>query len=164
MGCVCGRPSVVDDGRCQTTPPPASKLSAAVRREEEARKQQQQLQLQHARVGSRRREEVLERRRATMAMVAACQVRSPVPRAAEGEQVAAGWPPWLVAVAPEAVRGWLPRRAESFERLDKVSPPSLHCFAPPATSLHVLLCLLGRALEEPQYGLKLHVYVGNFGY
>lgn len=126
MGCVCGRPSVVDDGRCQTTPPPASKLSAAapglaaVRREEEVRKQQQ---LQHARAGSRR-EEVLERRRAMMAMAAACQVRSPVPRAVEGEQVAAGWPPWLVAVAPEAVRGWVPRRAESFEKLDKVRPPS----------------------------------------
>jgi hypothetical protein len=134
MGCVCGRPSVVDDDRCQTKPPPASKLSAAaagvaaVRREEEARKQQ--LQLQHARVGNRSREEVLERRRATMALAAACQVGSPVPRAAEGEHVAAGWPPWLVAVAPEAVRGWLPRRAESFERLDKVSPPSLLCFAP----------------------------------
>jgi hypothetical protein len=108
MGCVCGRPSVVDGGRCQTTPPPASKLSA-VRREEEARKQQK---IQHARAGSRR-EEVLERRRAM-----ACQVGSPV----DGEQVAAGWPPWLVAVAPEAVRGWAPRRADSFEKLDKVSP------------------------------------------
>ncbi|KAK3159813.1 hypothetical protein QOZ80_1BG0051380 [Eleusine coracana subsp. coracana] len=123
MGCVCGRPSVVDDGPCQTTPPPASKLSAAaagvaaVRREEEVLKQQQQLQ--HARVGSRR-EEVLERRRAMLAMAAACQARSPVPRTVEGEQVAAGWPPWLVAVAPEAVRGWVPRRAESFEKLDKI--------------------------------------------
>jgi hypothetical protein len=39
----------------------------------------------------------------------------------EGEQVAAGWPPWLVAVAAEAVRGWVPRRAESFEKLDKVT-------------------------------------------
>ncbi|RCV25135.1 hypothetical protein SETIT_5G142300v2 [Setaria italica] len=116
MGCVCGRPSsAFDDGQCRTTPPPAAKLSAAVRREEEARKQQQQ----HARTGSGR-EEALERRRAMMAMAAACQVRSPVPRAVEGEQVAAGWPPWLVAVAPEAVRGWVPRRAESFEKLDKI--------------------------------------------
>ena len=119
MGCVCGRPSsAFDDGQCRTTPPPAAKLSAAVRREEEARKQQQ-----HARAGSGR-EEALERRRAMMAMAAACQVRSPVPRVVEGEQVAAGWPPWLVAVAPEAVRGWVPRRAESFEKLDKVGPCS----------------------------------------
>ena len=43
-----------------------------------------------------------------------------IPKAAEGEQVAAGWPPWLSAVAGEAIRGWLPRRADSFEKLDKV--------------------------------------------
>ncbi|KAF8663280.1 hypothetical protein HU200_055890 [Digitaria exilis] len=117
MGCVCGRPSsAFDDGQRRATPPPPGKLSAAVRREEEARKQQQR---QHARAGSGR-EEAMERRRAMMAMAAACQVRSPVPRVVEAEQVAAGWPPWLVAVAPEAVRGWVPRRAESFEKLDKI--------------------------------------------
>ncbi|KAL5226981.1 hypothetical protein ABZP36_015246 [Zizania latifolia] len=115
MGCVCGRPAAVDDGRCGATPPPvaAAKLSAAgvamVRREEEARKQ-----------AAGGREEALERRRAAAMAMAACRVRSPVPRAVEGEQVAAGWPPWLVAVAAEAVRGWVPRRAESFEKLDKV--------------------------------------------
>ncbi|XP_047317159.1 probable serine/threonine-protein kinase At1g54610 [Impatiens glandulifera] len=38
----------------------------------------------------------------------------------EGEQVAAGWPPWLAAVAGEAIRGWIPRRADSFEKLDKI--------------------------------------------
>ena len=31
-----------------------------------------------------------------------------------------GWPDWLVNVAPEAVQGWAPRRADSFERLSKV--------------------------------------------
>uniref|UniRef100_A0A0D9UXZ8 [RNA-polymerase]-subunit kinase n=1 Tax=Leersia perrieri TaxID=77586 RepID=A0A0D9UXZ8_9ORYZ len=116
MGCVCGRPSAVDDG-----PPAAEKLSvtgvAMVRREEEARK--------HARGGGLRGEEAaaaaaMERRRAAAMAMAACRVRSPVPRAVEGEQVAAGWPPWLVAVAAEAVRGWVPRRAESFEKLDKI--------------------------------------------
>uniref|UniRef100_A0A0E0BYQ3 [RNA-polymerase]-subunit kinase n=1 Tax=Oryza meridionalis TaxID=40149 RepID=A0A0E0BYQ3_9ORYZ len=70
----------------------------------------------------RGREEAAERRRAAAAAMAmaACRVRSPVPRAVEGEQVAAGWPPWLVSVAAEAVRGWVPRRAESFEKLDKI--------------------------------------------
>ncbi|GKD54962.1 hypothetical protein Tco_1288349 [Tanacetum coccineum] len=43
-----------------------------------------------------------------------------VPRATEGEQVAAGWPPWLAAVAGEAINGWVPRRADSFEKLDKI--------------------------------------------
>lgn len=36
------------------------------------------------------------------------------------EHVAAGWPAWLTSVASEAVNGWLPRKAESFEKLDKV--------------------------------------------
>jgi cyclin-dependent kinase 12/13 len=36
------------------------------------------------------------------------------------EHVAAGWPAWLVNVAPKAVEGWLPRRANSFEKLAKV--------------------------------------------
>ena len=48
-----------------------------------------------------------------------------VPAAAAAEQLAAGWPPWLVAVAGEALRGWAPRRADTFEKLNKVggSPP-----------------------------------------
>lgn len=43
-----------------------------------------------------------------------------LPRAVEGEQVAAGWPSWLVAVAGEAIKGWTPRKADTFEKLDKV--------------------------------------------
>ncbi|KAL9382382.1 hypothetical protein Peur_025417 [Populus x canadensis] len=30
------------------------------------------------------------------------------------------WPQWLTAAAGEAVKGWLPRRADSFEKLDKI--------------------------------------------
>ncbi|ONM33174.1 hypothetical protein ZEAMMB73_Zm00001d041514 [Zea mays] len=43
-----------------------------------------------------------------------------VRRCMEGEQAAAGWPSWLSAVAAEAVHGWVPLRAESFERLEKI--------------------------------------------
>ncbi|KAJ1283777.1 hypothetical protein BS78_03G152500 [Paspalum vaginatum] len=43
-----------------------------------------------------------------------------VPAAAAAEQVAAGWPPWLVAVAGDALRGWAPRRADTFEKLNKI--------------------------------------------
>lgn len=43
------------------------------------------------------------------------------PNNVHGEQVAAGWPPWLVAVAGEALSGWTPRRADTFEKLDKAS-------------------------------------------
>lgn len=35
-------------------------------------------------------------------------------------QVAAGWPSWLSAVAGEAINGWVPRKADSFEKLDKI--------------------------------------------
>ncbi|XP_019152758.1 PREDICTED: probable serine/threonine-protein kinase At1g54610 [Ipomoea nil] len=38
----------------------------------------------------------------------------------EGEQVAAGWPAWLSAVAGEAIQGWVPLRTESFEKLEKI--------------------------------------------
>lgn len=38
-----------------------------------------------------------------------------------GEHGVAGWPSWLVNVAPKAVEGWLPRRADSFEKLAKVN-------------------------------------------
>ncbi|KAI3497528.1 hypothetical protein L1887_40206 [Cichorium endivia] len=38
----------------------------------------------------------------------------------DGAQEAAGWPSWLTAVAGEAIKGWLPRRADSFEKLDKI--------------------------------------------
>ncbi|KAJ4956191.1 hypothetical protein NE237_012974 [Protea cynaroides] len=37
-----------------------------------------------------------------------------------GEQVAAGWPSWLSAVAGEAIKGLTPRRADTFEKLDKI--------------------------------------------
>lgn len=37
-----------------------------------------------------------------------------------GAQVVAGWPSWLTAVAGEAISGWVPRKADSFEKLEKV--------------------------------------------
>nr|KAJ0186404.1 hypothetical protein LSAT_V11C900467880 [Lactuca sativa] len=38
----------------------------------------------------------------------------------DGAQEAAGWPSWLTAVAGEAIKGWLLRRADSFDKLDKI--------------------------------------------
>ncbi|PHU30090.1 putative serine/threonine-protein kinase [Capsicum chinense] len=37
-----------------------------------------------------------------------------------GELSAAGWPLWLSSVAQEAIQGWVPRSAESFEKLNKI--------------------------------------------
>ncbi|KAJ9173247.1 hypothetical protein P3X46_016404 [Hevea brasiliensis] len=36
------------------------------------------------------------------------------------EQIAAGWPSWLSSAAEEAIHGWLPLRADAFEKLEKV--------------------------------------------
>ncbi|KAL6553964.1 hypothetical protein OROMI_019637 [Orobanche minor] len=41
-------------------------------------------------------------------------------KALEGEQIAAGWPYWLVAVAGEAIKGWVPRKADTFEKIVKI--------------------------------------------
>lgn len=38
-----------------------------------------------------------------------------------GEHIDAGWPLWLSSVAGEAIKGWVPRRANSFEKLHQVS-------------------------------------------
>ncbi|GMH13191.1 hypothetical protein Nepgr_015032 [Nepenthes gracilis] len=42
------------------------------------------------------------------------------PKHVRGEQVAAGWPSWLSEVAGEAINGWVPRRADTFEKIDKI--------------------------------------------
>jgi cyclin-dependent kinase 12/13 len=42
------------------------------------------------------------------------------PKHLHGEQVAAGWPSWLTAVCGEALTGWIPRKADTFEKIDKV--------------------------------------------
>ncbi|CAM8943954.1 unnamed protein product [Rhodiola kirilowii] len=38
----------------------------------------------------------------------------------EHEHSVAGWPSWLSSVAGEAIQGWVPRRADSFEKLEKI--------------------------------------------
>ncbi|XP_019173894.1 PREDICTED: probable serine/threonine-protein kinase At1g09600 isoform X2 [Ipomoea nil] len=38
----------------------------------------------------------------------------------DGAQVVAGWPSWLTDVAGEAIKGWIPRKADSFEKLEKI--------------------------------------------
>ncbi|KAI9121703.1 hypothetical protein K1719_008736 [Acacia pycnantha] len=41
-------------------------------------------------------------------------------RLVEAELNAAGWPPWLSAAAGEAIHGWVPLRADAFEKLEKI--------------------------------------------
>ncbi|KAG4911675.1 hypothetical protein JHK82_052277 [Glycine max] len=42
------------------------------------------------------------------------------PKHVEAEQNAAGWPPWLTATAAEAIQGWIPLKADSFQKLEKI--------------------------------------------
>ncbi|CAH8259388.1 unnamed protein product [Arabidopsis lyrata] len=46
--------------------------------------------------------------------------RSNPPKNLLGEQVAAGWPSWLSEICGEALSGWLPRKADSFEKIEKI--------------------------------------------
>ncbi|KAK3011150.1 hypothetical protein RJ639_011094, partial [Escallonia herrerae] len=45
---------------------------------------------------------------------------SNLPKHRHGERVSAGWPAWLSDVIGDAIDGWLPRRADSFEKIDKI--------------------------------------------
>eukprot|EP00897_Mesotaenium_endlicherianum_P005773 jgi/Mesen1/5223/ME000026S04524 len=77
-------------------------------------------------------EDVIERRKekllhsqseqlpSSLPSVAPNPLRTMAPKALEGEHVAVGWPTWLASVAGEAIKGWIPRRADSFEKLDKI--------------------------------------------
>ncbi|XP_026448232.1 probable serine/threonine-protein kinase At1g54610 [Papaver somniferum] len=49
------------------------------------------------------------------------KVSKNVPNSLHGEQVAAGWPIWLVSVASEAIYVWTPRAAHTFEMLHQIS-------------------------------------------
>ncbi|KAJ3693870.1 hypothetical protein LUZ60_009350 [Juncus effusus] len=112
MGCICGKPSAVEASR--DTPsgqvPPQAPSQAVERAQSQAKYEVE-----------RRREKERERERAISYLRHSGSVNRGVPKAAEGEHVAVGWPQWLAAVAGEAIRGWVPRRADSFEKLDKAS-------------------------------------------
>ncbi|EPS66642.1 hypothetical protein M569_08134, partial [Genlisea aurea] len=43
-----------------------------------------------------------------------------MPHGNKGEIAAAGWPNWLASVSGEAVKGWSPRTADSYEKLNKI--------------------------------------------
>ncbi|XVE50250.1 hypothetical protein DITRI_Ditri01bG0146800 [Diplodiscus trichospermus] len=137
MGCICCKPSAIEDSKDSPKERPLSKASSDVRvsratssRREEAYRTKDQYDSNEGRTmlvdkqvnGSvRLHGENLDRKRDKMEHVLSQHpVMGSVPKATEGEQVAAGWPAWLASVAGEAIRGWVPRRADSFEKLDKI--------------------------------------------
>ncbi|XXG67639.1 hypothetical protein AAC387_Pa06g0936 [Persea americana] len=137
MGCFCCKASAIEDSRESPKERVPSKipsneralpsLSSSLRREEVLRAKER-AEGRDGRVvvfekqgnGSIRLEgEIAEKKREKQGHLHHPGAGS-VPKAMEGEQVAAGWPAWLAAVAGEAIRGWVPRRADSFEKLDKI--------------------------------------------
>ncbi|XP_058218057.1 probable serine/threonine-protein kinase At1g54610 [Rhododendron vialii] len=138
MGSVCCKPSAIEDSRESPRDRISSKASSDLRapraassRREEGYRVKDRLDSSDGRAmlidkqvnGSiRLHGENFERKREKGAYAVATHYPGlgNIPKASEGEQVAAGWPPWLSAVAGEAIRGWVPRRADSFEKLDKI--------------------------------------------
>lgn len=45
---------------------------------------------------------------------------SSLSKQSRGEQFVAGWPPWLTDACGEALQGLVPRRADTFEKIDKI--------------------------------------------
>jgi cyclin-dependent kinase 12/13 len=115
MGCVHGRPSASSPDRPQ--PPPEPAPAAAVAVQESAVKPEQPA----AAVEKPARKV----KRSRSSRPAPGPGSSSFANRARGEQVAAGWPAWLSAVAGEAIDGWTPRRADSFEKIDKVRTRAL---------------------------------------
>lgn len=142
MGCSCGKPYTLDDNkdspeeRLSSKAPSDLRVSRSVssRREESysvkdrldngGNEERVTLIDKQINGSTRLQGESFERKREKAEYTSGGTQNHPrsglIPRAAEGEQVAAGWPPWLAAVAGEAIKGWIPRRADSFEKLDKV--------------------------------------------
>lgn len=131
MGCVCGKPSAIEDSRDSPRERLSSKSAASLRgprtggssRREEVYRVKDRLDTIDGKAmlidkqvngAVRLQTENYERKREKQEFIGT------LPKSSEGEQVAAGWPPWLAAVAGEAIRGWVPRRADSFEKLDKI--------------------------------------------
>ncbi|KAF7836721.1 putative serine/threonine-protein kinase [Senna tora] len=131
MGCVCCKPFAIEDSRESPRDRLTSKASldsrvsrATSSRREEGYRSKDRYDSNDGKQGNglvRSQGDNSERKREkTESIVPQHPGIGSVPKAVEGEQVAAGWPSWLAAVAGEAIKGWLPRRADSFEKLDKI--------------------------------------------
>uniref|UniRef100_A0A2P2M014 Protein kinase domain-containing protein n=2 Tax=Rhizophora mucronata TaxID=61149 RepID=A0A2P2M014_RHIMU len=138
MGCICCKHSAIEDSKNSPREWFSRKMSSDLRlskatssRREEAYRTKDQYDsndgmamLTDRQVNGSARlhigENVHWKRGKIESAVAPHPVMGSMPKAAECEQVAAGWPSWLATVAGEAIRGWLPRRADSFEKLDKI--------------------------------------------
>ncbi|KAL0306874.1 UNVERIFIED_CONTAM: putative serine/threonine-protein kinase [Sesamum radiatum] len=137
MGCVCGKPSsavkaseespkqrelIKKTSELLEARAISSKRDESLSRKEKLETGDIKIGLIDRKVnGSRRvRDDYYDKKRDVSEDVGNFPGLRNLPKTVEGEQVAAGWPSWLVAVAGEAIRGWVPRKADTFEKLDKI--------------------------------------------
>ncbi|KAM3371758.1 hypothetical protein ACQJBY_018922 [Aegilops geniculata] len=125
MGCVHGRPSAAStpspDAARRRNPPPkqegAAPDAAAASAAEAAGEGRQAGEKAAVAVAAPVKR---ERRSRSSRHGPEARLGGSFANKARGEQVAAGWPAWLSAVAGEAINGWTPRRADTFEKIDKI--------------------------------------------
>lgn len=133
MGCMCAKPSAVKDSEespnqreliRKTSELRVARAISSKRNESFSLKENGDFKIgliDKKGNGSRRvRDDYYDKKRDNSEDLSNFPSMSTLPRALEGEQVAAGWPSWLVMVAGESIRGWIPRKADTFEKLDKV--------------------------------------------
>ncbi|XP_019193933.1 PREDICTED: probable serine/threonine-protein kinase At1g54610 [Ipomoea nil] len=137
MGCVCGKASpaakerVKDEKKrelikgsagSRVTLAISSKRKESFRRKEKEKGEARKGSVDKKGSGSRKvRDDNFEQiKEKSEVIISGSPGYGNVPNAVEGELVAAGWPSWLSMVASEAIIGWLPRKADTFEKLDKI--------------------------------------------
>uniref|UniRef100_A0AA96SIB9 [RNA-polymerase]-subunit kinase n=1 Tax=Phyllostachys edulis TaxID=38705 RepID=A0AA96SIB9_PHYED len=118
MGCVHGRPSAAPTPDRPPPPPPQPQPEKAAPQEAAAAEKADQPA--PAAAAAAEKPARRERRSRSSRSAAEARLGGSFANRARGEQVAAGWPAWLSAVAGEAIDGWTPRRADSFEKIDKI--------------------------------------------
>jgi len=129
MGCASSRPSTIEDGVGSPKRVPSKRLSRTTSSSREGapqmmnRSDSRTLLIERKTSGPIRLHEERSEKSKVNAEDALANFPhiSSMPKARERELVAAGWPSWLASAAGEAVTGWIPRRADTFEKLDKVS-------------------------------------------
>ncbi|KAK9078760.1 hypothetical protein SSX86_002818 [Deinandra increscens subsp. villosa] len=129
MGGMCGKPSTIGDGGrgnsrvpTRVSSEPRSKRVGSFRAKNRGEVRSGSID---KRLNSSRRvrdDDHFEKSREEVSQVFIANIPGigAIPKAMGGQQVVAGWPSWLAAVAGEAIEGWLPRRADTFEKLEKI--------------------------------------------
>lgn len=133
MGSICCKPSAIEDSKDSPRERLSSKASSEAQATSSRREEVYRVKNQHdnnegrasiidkqVNGSVRLQSERLDSKKERIESVAQHPGAGSIPKATEGEQVAAGWPAWLAAVAGEAINGWVPRRADSFEKLNKI--------------------------------------------